>query len=501
MRQGRPGLDRLTGSSAARAVVAAAIVVVVVGVALYARGGAPEATPSPTGTPTQAAAARSSTPGATASSPRPTPSAATSGSPPATTGSDWPTYHGDAARHGTSANVSSFGSVSTAWQAAVDGDVYAEPIVAAGTAVVATERNVVYGFDATSGTQRWRTQLGQPVDASTLPCGDIRPVSGITGTPVADPASGTIYLVAFEQPAHHELYALDLRSGAVRWHRAVDAPGADPHVHQERGALALANGRVYVPYGGLFGDCGDYHGAVVAASADGAGGALVSYQVPTPREAGIWATSGVTVDGSGRIFVATGNGASQGAFDYSNAVIRLSPDLKVQGYWAPMDWLALSRSDTDIGSIGPTLVDNGFVIEAGKNGDLYVLRAGALGGIGGEVAKVSVGGGVFGGFAYANGVAYVPCTSGLVAVRIAADGTPSILWHGPRFDAGPAIVAGGAVWVADTGSGVLYALDPGSGQVRIRQSVGMMQHFTTPTAYGGLVLVAAGGRVVALAMR
>ncbi|MBU6422585.1 MAG: PQQ-binding-like beta-propeller repeat protein [Chloroflexi bacterium] len=502
MRQGRPGLDRLSGSNLARAAIAGLILVVIIGLVAWGRtGGAPGASPTPASTAAPAVAGTTA-PSVAATSPRP--SASSSASPPVTTGSDWPTYHGDLARRGASSDVSTFASLSTAWQDPVDGDVYAEPIVAGGTIVVATERNVVYGLDARTGQQRWRTALGRPVDASTLPCGDIRPVSGITGTPTVgavDTVRATVYVVAFEQPAHHELYAIDLLSGQVAFHRTVDAPNADPKTHQQRGALAVANGRVYIPYGGLLGDCGSYHGTVVAVPANGPSGALLSYQVPTPREAGIWAPSGVTVDGSGSIFVATGNGASQGAFDYSNSVVRLSPDLKVQDYWAPTDWLSLSRSDTDVGSIGPTLVDNGFVIEAGKNGYLYVLRAGALGGIGGEVARVSVGGGVFGGFAYANGVAYVPCTNGLAAVRIGADGTPSVLWHGPRFNAGPPIVAGGAVWVTDAGSGTLYALDPASGQVKARESLGTMQHFTTPAAYGHLILVAAGGRLVALEMR
>jgi outer membrane protein assembly factor BamB len=391
------------------------------------------------------------------------------------------------------------GALDPAWQSdALDGDVYAEPIIAGGIAVVVTEHNVAYGFDARSGQQQWRTALGPAVDAATLPCGDIRPTSGITGTPVADAGSGMVYLVTFEQPAHHELYALGVHSGAVRFHRTVDAPNADPKTHQQRGALALASGNVYVPFGGLFGDCGAYHGSVVGMSAANAGGPLLSYQVPTPRQAGIWATSGIASDASGHLFVATGNGGSTSAFDLSNAVLRLSSGLGLEDYWAATDWLALSRSDTDIGSVGPTLVDNGLVIEGGKNGYLYSLHADALGGIGGEVAKVKVGGGIFGGFAYANGVAYVPCTDGIRAVRIGSDGSLAMLWRGQG--SGPPIVAGGAVWATAPGSGTLYALDLASGAVRVQRNVGTMQHFTTPTTYGDLILVAAGGRLVALRM-
>src|SRR5512142_332191 len=133
---------------------------------------------------------------------------------------DWPTYHGDAARTGVSTALASFSAVDPAWQTdALDGDVYAAPIVVSGVAVVATERNSVYAFDARTGAQRWRTTLGAPVDGTTLPCGNIKPVTGITGTPVADASTRTVYVVAFEQPYHHELYAIDLASGAVRFHR------------------------------------------------------------------------------------------------------------------------------------------------------------------------------------------------------------------------------------------------------------------------------------------
>lgn len=414
---------------------------------------------------------------------------------------DWPTYHGDDARTGTRTDVASFSTVEVAWQTdALGGDAYAEPIVVRGTAIVATQRNVVLGFDARTGQQRWRTALGAPVDASTLPCGNIRPVSGITSTPVADAGSGRVYVVAFEQGYHHELYAIDVASGAVRFHRNVDAPGADPKVHQQRSALTLANGRVYVAYGGLFGDCGPYRGTVVAASATSPDAPLAIYRVPANREAGIWAPSGMAVDDRGRLYAATGNSDSTGTFDYNDAVLRLAPDLALEDHWAPRDWLALSRADIDLGSIGPTLLPGGLALIAGKNGVLYLLRAEQLGGIAGEAASTKLCASVFGGFAFANGVAYVPCTDGLAAVRV--DGTSlRVVWRSARAISGPPIVAGGAVWATDPGAGVLYAVDLTNGSTRFQRDLGAMQHFTTPTAYGDLILVAAGGRLVALRMR
>ena len=121
--------------------------------------------------------------------------------------------------------------------------------------------------------------------ASEPPCGNIDP-SGITGSPVIDAGSATLYVVAnLRSGPHHELFALDLSTGAVRWHRPMEPPGLAPAVEQERGDLALNAGRVYVPFGGLYGDCGQYKGAVVSVATDGSGD-LVSYIVPTSRIGG-----------------------------------------------------------------------------------------------------------------------------------------------------------------------------------------------------------------------
>jgi len=452
-----------------------------------------------------AAQTANATPGQSASSaPSPAATSPTASASPSPTSrvsaSDWPTYHRDNARSGFSGEVTSFAGVDAAWQSdALTGDVYAEPIVVGGFAIVATERNIVYSIDAKTGAQRWRTTLGTPVTASTLPCGNIGPVTGITGTPVADADAGLVYVVAFETPLHHQLYTLDLATGEIRFQRAVDAPGNDPRVHQQRSALALANGRVYIAYGGLAGDCGAYRGTVVAVSASSAAGDLLFYRVPANREGGMWAPSGPAVDATGKVYAVAGNSDTNGSFDMNDALMRLSADVALEDYWAPTDWLSLSRSDTDIGSVGPTLIPSDRVIESGKNGILYVLRASALGGIGGQLASLKVCGSVFGGFAFANGVAYVPCSDGVAAVQI--DPALRTLWRGPRGFNGPPIVAGGAVWGVDYNAGTLYALDIGTGAVRFQRSVGAVQHFVTPTAFTDEILIVAGGRMQAFRMR
>src|SRR5208282_4017213 len=112
----------------------------------------------------------------------------------------------------------------------------------------------------------------------------------------------------------------------------------------------LANGRLYVPFGGLSGDCGQYHGYVVDVPVSGAG-PLVSYQVPTDREGAIWETNGALVSSTGDLYVATGNGSSNSMkhFDEGNAVVELSPALKRLGYWAPSNWVQLNDNDWDLG--------------------------------------------------------------------------------------------------------------------------------------------------------
>jgi PQQ enzyme repeat. len=129
---------------------------------------------------------------------------------------DWPTYHGDVARSGYDPNAPPLGRIGRVWSAPVDGKVYAEPLVARGRVVVATENDSLYALNRRTGRVEWRRHLGAPVDGGSLPCGNIDP-SGITGTPAIDSARGLVYAVGFLQPAHHELFAVDLASGAVRW--------------------------------------------------------------------------------------------------------------------------------------------------------------------------------------------------------------------------------------------------------------------------------------------
>jgi outer membrane protein assembly factor BamB len=441
---------------------------------------------------TPAGASRSGASAATAS-------AATGATAPAGTAAiavpDWLTYHRDLARTGLDPTSPPLGRVRHAWTHDLDGKLYAEPLVSGGRVIVATEADSLYALRARDGRTLWRAQLGAAVSGGSLPCGNIDP-TGITGTPAIDARTRTVYVVAFLSPARHFLFAVNLATGRVRWRRPIDPPGADPRVHQQRAALALSRGRVYVAYGGLYGDCGDYHGWVVSVPAGAPSGSLQGFRVPTRREGAIWAPSGPAVDAAGNLFVATGNGASETSFDFGNAVIRLTPGLARADFFAPRDAPALSAADTDLGSTGPVLLPGGRAFVIGKSGVGYLLDARHLGGIEGELDARGLCDAAFGGSAYARGLLYLPCVNGLTAVRATRSGL-GLRWRGPGFRAGPPTVAGGAVWTVDLDGGTLYALDARSGRVRFSAGIGSPAQFTSPTVTGGYVFVGGGARVLA----
>jgi hypothetical protein len=377
----------------------------------------------------------------------------------------------------------------------LDGAVYAQPVVAPGpqgqVTVVVTENDTVYALRG--GGTAWSTHLGSPVAKSALPCGNIDPL-GITGTPVVDAAAGVVYVAAeLDDPIRHELVAVDTRTGAVRWRRSVDPPGAQPVYEQQRAALALAGGRVWVALGGLFGDCGPYHGKVVGARTDGKG-ALAVYQVPSAREAGIWAPSGPSVGPQGHLFVAVGNGeATSGTWDGSDSVLELDTSARVVSSFAPASWAQENAQDLDLGSMGPLLLPGGLVVASGKGGEVYVLRQGDLGGIGHPLAHAT-GCAAYGGGAAAGGggtaaTVFLPCRDGVAAFRVARSGAISKLWQADGAIAGSPVVMGSTVLAVDAGGGRLVALEGGSGRQRASVDVGELSRFATPMVNGSTVVL------------
>jgi len=418
-------------------------------------------------------------------------------SPPIST--EWTEYHRNAARSGLGPAEPALGTPAVAWRVGFDCDVYASPLIVNGHVIVATENNTVYSLDLFTGEQVWKTHLGDPVSAASLPCGDIGPVTGITATPAADESLNRLYVVAFVSGFHHMMFALSLTDGSLSWQRPVDPVGSVATVQQQRGALAIGSGYVYVPLGGLYGDCGAYRGYVVGISLDGA--AAVAYVVPTARGAGIWSSAGVSVGSDGSVYVVSGNATSSAStFGYSDSVLQLSPDLSsLRSYFAPSNWAALNASDTDLGSVGATLLSSGLVVSIGKEGVAYVLRAGALGGVGGSLASRRVCSGAWGGTSWMDSVVFVPCVDGLYALNVSSTSV-SVLWRAPHPSLGSPIISAGAVWAIEPSSGTLYALDVASGAVRFSTSIGAAQHFSTPAATDGFVVAPAGRNVVALSV-
>jgi outer membrane protein assembly factor BamB len=369
-----------------------------------------------------------------------------------------------------------------------------------GTVYIATENNSLYALNASSGEIEWRANLGNPVPASALPCGDINP-SGITGTPVIDPSRMEIFLVAnlYEnQSQQHEFFALSLKNGSVVFQRDANPPGVSPSIEQQRGALGIGSGMVYIPYGGLEGDCGEYHGFVLGVPENNTGSTL-SYETPTGREGGIWAASGLAIDSKGDVWVATGNSASSTNFDFGDAVIKLSPSLRELDYFAPTNWASLNTGDTDIGSTAPTLIGNDTVFQIGKQGVGYILNASNLGGIGnGEFSSQVCSGGAYSGTAFQGDKIYIPCVEGVAAITLNLS-VPSfaISWRGPSFHPGAPIIAGNAVWVVDTDDGVLYALDLRNGTKLFSYELGPVDHFISPSSAYGRIFVAASDVVYA----
>jgi len=413
---------------------------------------------------------------------------------PNTSSTDWTTYHANNQRTGYIPDTPDPNSLSKIWSTQLDESVYAEPLVVGNHVIVATEGDSLYALDPNTGSVQWHTNVGTPVPLSSLPCGNIDPL-GITGTPVYDPTTGLVFAVAEISGSAHILVGLDANTGQVKVRRLVDIDGMDPRAHQQRPALTLANGMVYFTYGGLDGDCSDYIGRVVASRTNGQGPLLV-YTVPTPREGGIWATPGPSVDASGNLYVSVGNGAiTSGQWDHSDSVLKLSPTLQLLDAFAPTSWGEDNANDSDLGSQGPVLLPGNFIFAAGKSGNGYILNASKLGGVGGSIDEQSVCHS-FGGAATVGSTIFVPCTDGLLQITVDASGHMHQGWKASGDIVGSPVVGGHTVY--SFSNGVMHALNMNSGQVVASLNVGSANRFVTPTISGTSIFIGTDTGITAI---
>lgn len=417
----------------------------------------------------------------------------------------WPEFGQNAARTGVAPGLARAGKLGIRWRAHLDGAVYGQPLVVGGDVIAATESDTIYALNASTGQAVWRRGLGTPVPRGALHgCGDIFPL-GITGTPAYDRANGLVYAVAESTGYRFTLFGLSASSGAVRVRRAFSLSTSrnDPAWDQQRPALTIEDGRVYAGFGGFYGDCGTYVGAVAGLPVSGRG-AQVTFFTPAAREGAVWATAGPVTGPGGDLWVSTGNGAANGPpYDGSDSVNALTPALRRAGFFAPATWAADNAGDGDLGSTQPVLTPGHSALIVGKRGTGYLLDTWRLGGIGGQVAQANICP-AYGGAAVSGSVVYEPCQSGgtaAVSVNAGARRKLRVLWHGPADANGSPAIGGGALWVTSSadGPGILYALDPATG--RVMHSIGLgaaLPRFSSLSLAGGTAYVSALTGVIAV---
>jgi hypothetical protein len=301
---------------------------------------------------------------------------------------------------------------------ATPGAVYAQPLYVEhgpggrGTFYVVTESNDVYALDEQTGEALWHRNVGIPASSTGVGCGDIAPL-GITGTPAIDLSTRTILFdsaVAAQQGGSiqtHVVHALSIDDGVERpgWPfdastlRSQSGTSFYPPAQNQRSALIVVGGIVYVAYGGHAGDCSAYHGWLAGIPLAMPSGAH-AYATPS-LGCGMWSPGGPSSDGTS-IYVTTGNAiGGPASWEGNEAVLRFTAGPLFSGastdFFAPANWANLDSRDADLSGTGPLVVDApGFtpsklLLALGKDVYAYVLSRDDLGGLGGQpVMKVPV---------------------------------------------------------------------------------------------------------------
>jgi iron transport multicopper oxidase len=317
------------------------------------------------------------------------------------------------------------GTFGQLWSTTVDGQVYAQPLLANGTLLVATENDKVYGLDPATGAMRWPAplDLGPAWKAADIGCGDLTPNIGVTATPVIDAATNTAYLThktyasGTSGTARWFMDAIDMKTGTEKAGFPVQLSGTaqnhptmtfQPTTELQRPGLLLMNGVVYAAFGSHC-DFTPWQGWVFGVSTSGEVKARW-VALPSGNGAGIWQSgAGLTSDGPGSLMIATGNGGapstptpgSSPPGNLAESIVRLAVQgdgsLKAVDFFAPFDAGQLDEWDADFASGGVTGLNDEFfgtpsvphlAVAVGKDGYVYLLNRAELGGL-----KQGVGGG------------------------------------------------------------------------------------------------------------
>ncbi len=307
-----------------------------------------------------------------------------------------------------------------------DGQTYAQPLYVPALKMgrlgthnvvfVATENNTVYAFDADRAhAPLWSKNLtpsGETLQVADDYNNTRVPQIGITGTPVIDAASGTLYAVAASKTTstatvfHQRLHALDITNGKERLNSPVDIvakyPGTggtqdgngnvvfDPLVEFNRPALLLFSGNIYTAWGSHE-DNGDYQGWVIAydkTSLAQVGVFNTSPNLPTGVGGGsIWQASIGLVADDASIYALTANGPFDTAgSNYGDSALRLGSSLNLADYFTPCNQQELNDLDVDLGSGGMMVLPDQatgptkLITFTGKEGSIYLVDRTAMGG-------------------------------------------------------------------------------------------------------------------------
>jgi hypothetical protein len=308
----------------------------------------------------------------------------------------------------------------------LEGQVYAQPVLAKGTLLVVTEKNKAYGLDPVTGRIRWSRGVGRPWAASHIGCGDLVPSIGITSTPAVDAATGTAYFTSKvddgKDPDHPHwyLHAIDITTGAERAGFPSTIGGRadndrdlvfNAKTAMQRPGLLLLDGVVYAAFASHC-DRQPYVGYVIGVDArSGKRTAMFATETGNSRAgAGIWHSGGGLVsDGRGQILFTTGNGVSPSPHpgkkpprQLAESVVRVSVQsdrtLRATDFFSPVNNRNLDTDDTDLGSGSPMAVPTGYgtkehphlLVQVGKDGRVFLLDRDDLGGSGQRGGKDKV---------------------------------------------------------------------------------------------------------------